>query len=48
MIYVGKAKKLKIGFLALFWEVIIIKTTKLVQEIVDFEYVVTDSERPFY
>ena len=44
VIYVGKAKKLKNRVSSYFAGSHNYKTTKLVQEIVDFEYIVTDSE----
>ena len=45
VIYVGKAKKLKNRVSSYFAGSHNYKTTKLVQEIVDFEYIVTDSEK---
>jgi excinuclease ABC subunit C len=45
VIYVGKAKKLKNRVSSYFTGVHNYKTTKLVSEIVDFEYIVTDSEK---
>ena len=45
IIYVGKAKKLKNRVHSYFVGVHNYKTTKLVSEIVDFEYIVTDSEK---
>lgn len=45
IIYVGKAKKLKNRVHSYFVGVHDYKTTKLVSEIVDFEYIVTDSEK---
>lgn len=45
VIYVGKAKKLKNRVSSYFNGVHNYKTTKLVSEIVDFEYVVTQSEK---
>lgn len=45
VIYVGKAKKLKNRVHSYFVGVHNYKTTKLVSEIVDFEYIVTDSEK---
>lgn len=45
VIYVGKAKKLKNRVHSYFVGVHDYKTTKLVSEIVDFEYIVTDSEK---
>ncbi len=45
IIYVGKAKKLKSRVHSYFVGVHDYKTTKLVSEIVDFEYIVTDSEK---
>ena len=45
VIYVGKAKKLKNRVHSYFVGVHNYKTTKLVSEIVDFDYIVTDSEK---
>ena len=45
VIYVGKAKKLKNRVSSYFVGAHNYKTTKLVQEIVDFDYIVTDSEK---
>lgn len=45
IIYVGKAKKLKNRVHSYFVGVHNYKTTKLVSEIVDFDYIVTDSEK---
>ena len=45
IIYVGKAKKLKNRVSSYFTGVHNYKTTKLVSEIVDFEYIVTHSEK---
>ncbi|MFV0395803.1 MAG: excinuclease ABC subunit UvrC [Coprobacillaceae bacterium] len=45
IIYVGKAKKLKSRVSSYFNGAHDYKTTKLVSEIVDFEYIVTDSEK---
>lgn len=45
VIYVGKAKKLKNRVSSYFTGVHNYKTTKLVSEIVDFDYIVTDSEK---
>ncbi len=45
VIYVGKAKKLKNRVSSYFNGVHNYKTTKLVSEIVDFDYIVTDSEK---
>ena len=45
IIYVGKAKKLKNRVHSYFVGVHDYKTTKLVSEIEDFEYIVTDSEK---
>ena len=45
IIYVGKAKKLKNRVSSYFNGVHNHKTTKLVEEIVDFDYIVTDSEK---
>ncbi len=45
IIYVGKAKKLRNRVHSYFVGVHDYKTTKLVSEIVDFEYIVTDSEK---
>ncbi|WP_050635620.1 excinuclease ABC subunit UvrC [Candidatus Stoquefichus sp. SB1] len=45
IIYVGKAKKLKNRVHSYFVGAHNYKTTKLVSEIVDFEYIVTDSEK---
>lgn len=45
VIYVGKAKKLKNRVSSYFTGVHNYKTTKLVEEIVDFDYIVTDSEK---
>lgn len=45
IIYVGKAKKLKNRVHSYFMGVHNYKTTKLVSEIVDFDYIVTDSEK---
>ena len=45
VIYVGKAKKLKNRVHSYFVGVHNYKTTKLVREIVDFDYIVTDSEK---
>lgn len=45
IIYVGKAKKLKNRVSSYFTGVHNYKTTKLVSEIVDFDYIVTDSEK---
>ena len=45
VIYVGKAKKLKNRVHSYFVGVHNFKTTKLVSEIVDFDYIVTDSEK---
>ena len=45
VIYVGKAKKLRNRVHSYFVGVHNYKTTKLVSEIVDFEYIVTDSEK---
>lgn len=45
IIYVGKAKKLKSRVTSYFTGAHDYKTTKLVSEIVDFEYIVTDSEK---
>ncbi len=45
IIYVGKAKVLKNRVSSYFNKVHDYKTTKLVQEIVDFEYIVTNSEK---
>ncbi len=45
VIYVGKAKKLKNRVSSYFMGVHNYKTTKLVSEIVDFEYIVTRSEK---
>lgn len=45
VIYVGKAKKLKNRVTSYFTGSHNYKTTKLVSEIVDFEYIVTDSEK---
>lgn len=45
VIYVGKAKKLKNRVSSYFNGAHDYKTTKLVSEIVDFEYIVTDSEK---
>lgn len=45
VIYVGKAKKLKNRVHSYFIGVHNYKTTKLVSEIVDFDYIVTDSEK---
>ena len=45
IIYVGKAKKLKNRVHSYFVGVHNYKTTKLVSEIEDFEYIVTDSEK---
>ena len=45
VIYVGKAKKLKNRVHSYFVGAHDYKTTKLVSEIVDFEYIVTGSEK---
>ena len=45
VIYVGKAKKLKNRVSSYFNGVHNYKTTKLVSEIEDFEYIVTQSEK---
>lgn len=45
IIYVGKAKKLKSRVTSYFTGAHNYKTTKLVGEIVDFDYIVTDSEK---
>ena len=45
IIYVGKAKKLKNRVSSYFTGTHNYKTTKLVSEICDFEYIVTDSEK---
>ena len=45
VIYVGKAKKLKNRVHSYFVGVHNYKTTKLVSEIEDFDYIVTDSEK---